>query len=169
MTNLGFPLPRKGARFAVFSWLAICLVTTAGLSQQAAPDLSGTWKLNVKDSKQGAIRGSVVLEIKQSGSVLNMRHRYASGDNRVFSYTVDGKEHVADFTKDGVTMAKTYWEGDTLVVENHNHDNNRSFVADTYFNCRYSLSADQKSLVVSMRGMRPPVSDLHAELVYQRQ
>jgi hypothetical protein len=169
MTNLGFPLPRRRARIVALFWLVLCLVTSEGLSQQAKPDLNGTWRLNVKDSKQGAIRGSEVLEIKQSGSVINMRHRYALGDSRVFSYTSDGKQHSANFTNDGVTMAKTHWEGDTLVVENHHHDNNRSFVADTDFNYRYSLSADQRSLVVTVRGIRPPVSDLHAELVYQRQ
>ena len=65
-------------------------------------------------------------------------------------------------------MAKTYWEGNTLVVESHHHDNNRSFVADTYFNYRYSLSADQRGLLVTVRGIRTPVGDLRAELVYQR-
>jgi len=85
------------------------------------------------------------------------------------SYVIDGKERLADFAADSVTMAKTYWEGDTLVIESNNHDNNRGFAADTSLNSRYTLSADQKILAVVVRGVKGPVSGSRAELIYERQ
>jgi hypothetical protein len=131
--------------------------------------LSGEWKLNAKTSKQGAIRGSQLLEIEQSGNVVKMGHQQAAKDKKLLSsIVIDGKEHLFRYAMDDLTMAKAYWEGNTLVIENHHHDNNRSFVEDTYFKYRYALSADQKNLVVAVQGMRPPVSDLRAELVYER-
>lgn len=156
-------------RIAVPLWLTFVVLVGDGRSQQAVPDLSGTWKLNAKASKQGAVHGSQVMEIIQTGSDLKIRHQSASGDRKTFSYVIDGKESLANFGADGTTTAKTHWDGAALLIESHHHDNSRSFAADTFFNYRYSLSADQENLVVDVQGMRPPVRDLRAELVYQRQ
>jgi hypothetical protein len=155
--------------FILVSSLVVCILPTEGFCQQSTPDLSGEWKLNAKTSKQGAIRGSELLEIEQSGNVVKMGHRHAAKDKKwLSSLVIDGKEHLLSYAMDDRTMAKAYWEGDTLVIENHRHDNNRSFLEDTYFKYRYALSADQKNLVVTVQGMRPPVSDLRAEFVYER-
>src|SRR6266404_1974616 len=131
MTPTRFALPRTCSRIVILLWLAPYLLVAEGPSKQPMPDLTGTWKLNAKSSKQGAIHGSEMLEIKHSGTVLKIRHRNPSGDN-TYSYVIDGKEGVAKFATDGVTTAKTYWEGDTLIIESHHHDNNRSFVQDIF-------------------------------------
>lgn len=138
------------------------------LSQQPKPDLTGIWKLNVKSSKQGAIHGSDVLEIKQSGTLLKIRYR-SSERNTMNSYVLGGKEQLANFASDGTTMAKTYWDGDTLVIESHHHDNNRSFVADTFIEFRYTLSENRKTLIAIAQGMLGSAGRQRAELIYENQ
>jgi hypothetical protein len=158
------------AAFILVSSLMLCILPTEGFSQQSTPDLSGAWKLNAKNSKQGAIRGSELLEIEVAGNAVKMGHQHGAKDKKwLSSLVIDGKEHLLTYAMDDRTMATAYWEGETLVIENHHHDSNRTFVEDTYFKYRYALSADQKNLVVTVEGMRPPVAGLRADLVYDRQ
>ena|ERR1700722_15640970 len=161
-------LQRRYARFVILLWLTLYVLTADVSSQQPKPDFTGTWNLNVKSSKQGVIHGSDVLEIKHSGTLVKIRY-HPSEDQTMRSYVIDGKEQLAHFATDGVTMAKTYWDGDTLVIESNHHDNNRGFAADTSLNFRYTLSADQKTLFVIAQGMRGPFSGRRAELIYERQ
>jgi hypothetical protein len=161
--------PRRFSKIVMLLWLALyVLAATEVFCQQPKPDFTGMWKLNVKSSKQGVIHGSDVLEINHSGTLLKIQYR-PSEDQTTRSYIIDGKERLASFATDGVTMAKTHWDGDTLVIESNHHDNNRGFAADTSLNFRYTLSADQKTLVVIVQGMRGPVSGSRAELIYERQ
>lgn len=158
---------RSYIRICALLSLVGCFLATEGLPQQLTSDWTGTRKLNAKASKQGAVHGSDLLEIKQSGTHLKVRHRGPSWD-RINSYVIDGKEHLANFASDGTTTAKTYWDGDTLVIETHNHDNNRGFLTDTFFKFRYTLSADKKTLLVAVQGMRLPFEGPAAELVYEK-
>jgi hypothetical protein len=156
--------------FMLVSLLVVCILPTKGFSQQPTPDLSGEWKLNAKASRQGAIRGSELLQIEVSGNAVKMGHPHGAKDKKwLSSLVIDGKEHLLTYAMDDRTMAKAYWEGETLVIENHHHDNNRTFVEDIYFKYRYALSADPKNLIVTVEGMRPPVAGLRADLVYERQ
>lgn len=156
--------------FIVVSSLLVCILPTEGVSQQSTTDLSGEWRLNAKASRQGAIRGSELLEMEVSSDVVKMGYQKGAKDKKwLSSLVIDGKEHLLTCAMNDRTMAKAYWEGDTLVIENHHHDNNRTFLEDTYFKYRYALSADQKSLVVTVEGMRPPVAGLRADLVYEKQ
>ena len=55
---------------------------------------------------------------------------------------IDGKERVANrSTEDGVTRAKAYWDGDTLVIQKQ-QETDRGQVA---FVVRYTLSQDGKA------------------------
>src|SRR5271163_3738387 len=123
MICTAFAFPPRYSRITILLWLSLYALAAEAFPQQPKPDLTGTWKLNVKSSKQGAIHGSDVLDIQHSGTLLKIRFLRSEGQT-MRSYVIDGKERLADFAADSVTMAKTYWEGDTLVIESNNHDNN---------------------------------------------
>jgi hypothetical protein len=111
-------------------------------AQQAKPNLTGTWKLNRSKSipapKHGS--GGDFYKIKHSEPRLEMVH------GETYSYVIDGKERVANrSTQDGVTRAKAYWVGDTLVIEKHQETRR----GEVDFVVRYTLSQDGKSLAVT--------------------
>jgi hypothetical protein len=86
------------------------------LAQEARPNFSGTWKLNLNKSKliQLPARGGNPYKIKHVEPRFEIMHK---GDT--YRYIIDGKVHVAfRGVWDGdLLMAKTYWEGKTLVIE----------------------------------------------------
>ena len=73
-----------------------------------------------------------------------------------YHYITDGKEHVANRSPvDGETLAKTYWDGDTLVIEKRQElgpGGSKSLV-------RYTLSQDGKSLEVTYHVYKSSFSD----------
>ena|SRR5450631_883282 len=122
---------------------SLCLVATRVSAQQAKPNLTGTWKLNLNKSKLAPRHGpgGDSYIIKHSEPRLEIDHMF-SGRSEIYSYVTDGKERVASRSQqDGETRAKTYWDGDTLVIEKHQ--------AGSFWVSRYTLSQDAKSLTVT--------------------
>src|ERR1035441_4083847 len=119
-----------------------CSVATHVSAQQAKPNLSGTWKVNLSKSKPAPQHGpgSDRYKIKHLEPRIEMEHAF-DGRSETYSYMTDGKERVANRSpQDGETRAKAYWDGDTLVIEKHQEIGPRGSVSMS----RYILSQDGK-------------------------
>jgi hypothetical protein len=142
-------------------WLSS--TSTPVSAQQPKPNLSGTWKLNLNKSKLAPLHraGSDRYKIKHSEPRLEVEHTF-DGRSETSSYVTDGKEHTANMSwQDGDTRAKTYWDGDTLVMERLRLGSWMS---------RYILSQDGKSLTVNHHVYKSSFSDAFDEsLTYEKQ
>ncbi len=157
----------------------------------ALPNLSGAWELNLKMSKFEGIgfrTPPTLLVVEHSGAKVSMRHTASAKNGRSLSYVIDGKEHFVNFTGDEVTYARAYWDGNTLVIENHQqiHTKNPNAASnrmspsgppaseaaggtETFVTSRYLLSADGKTLTVVDQSTRPPDTGYHAVFIYDKQ
>jgi hypothetical protein len=133
-------------------------------AQQVRPNLSGTWKLNLSKSKPAPQRpfGGDRYKIKHLEPRLEMVH-----EGNTYLYVTDGKQHVANISPaEGKTLAKTYWDGDTLVIEKRQEIGPR----DSSWVSRYTLSQDGKSLTVTHHVDRSSFSAAFDEsLTYEKQ
>lgn len=149
---------------ALLFWSVVVNVS----AQQARPNLTGTWKLNLNKSKLAMQHGTGgdLYKIKHLEPRLEMIHTF-SGGGETYSYVIDGKERVANRSmEDGVTRARAYWDGDTLVIQKQ-QETDRGQVA---FVVRYTLSQDGKSLAVTHHVNRSPFSAAFDEsLTYEKQ
>lgn len=111
--------------------------------QEARPNFSGTWKLNLGKSNlvQPHARRDVFCKIKHVERRLEMVRQ---GDT--YHFIIDGKVHVAfrgALVPDrDLLMAKTYWDGETLVIETSQEIG----PGGTRWVSRYTLSEDGNSL-----------------------
>jgi hypothetical protein len=126
--------------------------------------LSGTWKLNLSKSKlawphppQGHR-----YKIKHSEPRLEMVH-----EGETYHYITDGKQHVANRSStEGETLAKTYWDGDTVVTEKSQEFG----LGVSKWVSRYTLSQDGKSLAITHHVSRSSFSEAFDEsLTYEKQ
>jgi hypothetical protein len=147
--------------------LALLFFSTAKYdsAQQAKPNLTGTWKLNLSKSKLATQHGPFRDEsykIKHLEPRLEMVHA-----GETYRYVTDGKEHVANRSPVAPeTLAKTHWDGDTLVIEKRQEvgPGGSSWVS------RYALSQDGKTLVVTNNVQRSSLSAAFDEsLTYEKQ
>jgi hypothetical protein len=125
--------------------LLFCYVPTPVSAQQTKPDLSGTWKLKHSKSKLDVDHPilSDECKINHSEPRLVMVFTFPQS-SMIYSYMTDGEERVANSSsQNGVTRAKAYWDGDTLVIEGRNERSGDSWTA------RYPLSQDGRNLVVA--------------------
>lgn len=147
----------------MFASLFCSLAATPVSAQQTKPDLTGTWKLNLSKSTLAAqrLRASDLYRIKHLEPRLEMVHK-----TETYRYVTDGKERVANRSQlDGVTQAKAYWDGDTLVIEKH-----QDIGGGANWICRYTLSQDGKSLAVSERVSKSSFGAAFEEsLIYEKQ
>ena len=143
-------------------WLSV--VATPVSAQQTKPNLTGTWKLNLTKSKLAPLHraGSDRYKIKHSEPRLEVEHTF-DGRSETSSYVTDGKEHTSNSSwQDGETRAKTYWDGDTLVMER--------LRLGSSWTSRYMLSEDGKSLVVNHHVYKSSFSGAFDEsLTYEKQ
>jgi hypothetical protein len=158
-------IPKLVPVAAILVVLALWFVVTHVSAQQAKPNLTGTWKLNLNKSKLAPRHGPAggdSYTIKHSEPRLEMEHMF-SGRSEIYSYVTDGKERVANRSlQDGETRAKTYWDGDTLVIEKHQ--------AGSFWVSRYTLSQDGKSLAVTHGVNKSSFSNAFDEsLTYEKQ
>jgi hypothetical protein len=157
-------LPKIVPVAAILVVFALWVGVTHVSAQQAKPNLSGTWKLNLNKSKLAPRHGpgGDSYTIKHSEPRLEMKHMF-SGRSEIYSYVTDGKERVANRSpQDGETRAKTYWDGDTLVVEKHQ--------AGSFWVSRYTLSQDGKVLAVTHGVNKSSFSNAFDEsLTYEKQ
>ena len=147
----------------LFTFL-LCSIVTFVSAQQAQPDLTGTWKINLNKSKLGPRHGpgSDSYIIKHLEPRIEMEHRFF-GRSEIYSYVTDGGERVANRSSvDGKTSAKTYWDGDTLVIEKHQRG--------IFWVSRYTLSQDGQTLAVTHHNNKSWFSDAFDEsLTYEKQ
>ncbi|MFZ0913560.1 MAG: hypothetical protein WBQ76_11685 [Candidatus Korobacteraceae bacterium] len=141
-----------------------CSGATHASAQQVRPNLSGTWKLNLSKSKlapQHPPRDDR-YKIKHLEPRLEMVH-----EGNIYRYVTDGKQHVANYSPvEGETLAKTYWDGDTLVIEKRQEigPGGSTWVS------RYMLSQDGKSLAVTHHVNQSSFSAAFDEsLTYEKQ
>jgi len=96
----------------------LVLAMPAATQKSAAPDLSGTWVLNLSKSKE--INRAVVLSEKLvvtcSGLNVTM-HFTTDGRNVTNSYVADGKEHLYAQGHGGAVPITAYWKKSSLIVE----------------------------------------------------
>jgi hypothetical protein len=102
--------------------LAVLLSSTVNVmlyaQNPAKPDLSGTWKLNVKKSKlaKGSDLQSATLVITVSGQSLQILYSM-NGRDWSETYTPDGKERKISEVRGAVQSARAHWKGAILVTE----------------------------------------------------
>jgi hypothetical protein len=141
-----------------------CFGAIHASAQQVKPNLTGTWKLNLSKSKLASQHppGDDRYKIKHLEPRLEMVH---GGDP--YRYITDGKEHVANRSPvDGETLAKTYWDGDTLVIEKRQELG----PGGSRWVSRYTLSQDGKSLAVTHHVNQSSFSAAFDEsLTYEKQ
>jgi hypothetical protein len=84
-----------------------------------APDISGTWKLNLEKSKplKAAKIQSETITITRSGTTIQMRH-VTNGQESNQTYIADGKEKKIKENQGGEVFAKAQWKGSVLIIEN---------------------------------------------------
>jgi len=140
-----------------------CSLSQNALTQQAKPNLTGSWKLNLSNGKVAPHHMPDLYRIKHSDSRLEMVQT-VEGRSESFFYVVDGKDRVTNMS--GQVRAKAYWDGDTVVIEKH-------LVIDAgvrIWTSRYRLSEDGKSLVVAIHTKDSSFNDIFDEsLTYEKQ
>jgi hypothetical protein len=116
-------------------------------AQEAKPNLTGTWNLNLAKSKLADAHPhrSDSYEIKHQEPKIVVVHNFGAS-SETFFYVVDGKERLARLGSNGDQIrAKAMWEGASLVLEKR-----QTLVPrDTLWTSRYTLSEDGKSLVIT--------------------
>src|ERR1700733_8472898 len=95
--------------------LFLAMLLTVPLA--AAPNLSGTWILNVAKSQYGQFPAPEVMtrQIRNNGPTLSMSTYQKGAQGEVttdLTYTTDGKPVV-----NGPSEGSAHWEGDKLVIE----------------------------------------------------
>jgi hypothetical protein len=144
--------------------LALLFFCTANYdsAQQAKPNLTGTWKLNLSKSKLATQRGPFRddgYKIKHLEPRLEMVHA-----GETYRYVTDGKEHVANRSQE--TFAKAHWDGNTLVIEKRQEDG----TGGSTWVSRYTLSQDGKTLAITHNVNRSSSSAAFDEsLTYEKQ
>ena len=148
-----------------------CSVATNVSAQQAKPNLSGTWKVNLSKSKPARQHGpgGERYKIKHSDPRLEIELTF-DGRSETYTYITDGKERTANASlRDGTTQAKAYWDSDTLVIEKHQairFQDVGAFVSISH----YTLSQDGKSLAVTHHVNKSSLSaDFDESLTYEKQ
>ena len=124
---------------------------THSSAQEAKPNLSGTWKLNVSKSKLAPLHHSEDdwYRIKHTEPKMDVVHTL-DGIRQVSFYVIDGKERLANMTaKHGEIWAKAYWDVDTLVVERHQEIVASGLILHSASTSRITLSRDRQSMTVN--------------------
>jgi len=118
----------------------------------AAPNFSGTWKMNASKSKSGGDFplpqrfDRKITHAEPALQVTTTRSGFQGGEDITTEtkYTTDGKETTNPGFGGSEMKSVTKWEGDVLTIKSTASTPNGDFT----INERWSLSADGKSLEV---------------------
>lgn len=110
---------KKTTSIFALSIVALCL---AASHAQAAPNLSGEWKLNVAKSDYGPIPAPDVMTrtIKHADPSLAYSTYQKGQQGEVttdIKYTTDGQECLNKLPQGGQAKGTARWDGDKLVIE----------------------------------------------------
>jgi hypothetical protein len=154
----------------ILAAFSFCALVANAPAQQAKPDFTGTWKINLSKSKftqqHGPARAGDVYKIKYSGPKLEMEHLFSSR-SETYSYVIDGKEHTANRSAlDGELRAKAYWDGNVLVIDKSQFTSSGMSTWTT----RFALSPDGMTLGVTQRVAKSLMGNgFDEELTYDKQ
>ena len=158
---------RSRTLFVIFAFF-YCVGLRHSSAQQQKPNLSGTWKLNLRSSKFAPQhkRESDTYKIKHVDPRLEVAH-LVDGSSQLSTYLTDGKERFVNWSaQDGALRARAYWDGDTLLIEKHQDHGSRAIE----WVSRYSLSQDAKTLRITHHITRSSFSPPFDEsLIYDKQ
>jgi hypothetical protein len=133
-----------------------------------AVDLSGTWKLDVKNSTFGILPVPVsrTISITHREPLLRLQVTEDTGKEKrsqTLEYTTDGKECV-NKVRGNDFRSTLHWEGSTLVVDTEGVYQGNKFRATD----RWSLSPDQKTITIERRASNDN-GYTHQRLILEKQ
>ena len=163
--------PRKAAVAMPAMFMLVVLMTAAlmtTVSAQAAPNLSGEWKLNLSKSNYGTFPAplGVTRKIVHSGQKLSMTTTQKSAKGEVTSqlnYTTDGKESVNQL-QTGESKGSAQWIADKLMI-----DSSREIQSTTLKQKEiWTLSADGRTLTIDAH-VSLPNGEFDVKQVFEKQ
>jgi hypothetical protein len=102
--------------------LVLAIVLSAAAQITTAPDLSGTWVLDIAKStlaKDDTIKSeTIVIDYKKSKIIF---HYKTDGKKSTEAYTPDGQERVTEDMSTGQLISKATWRDSVLVIESTLH------------------------------------------------
>jgi hypothetical protein len=151
-----------------FFIMFVCVMVSVGFKlAHAAPNFSGTWRLDVDKSDLGVKNApaksqmnAVVLTIKQTPSKLSIER--STGE--VATYNLDGSESINTLPGGGQSKTTLSWSGDTLTGTTISNING----TDVKMTDVRMLSNDGKEMVLKLT-MQMPSGERKQALVYTRQ
>jgi hypothetical protein len=135
---------------------------------QAAPNLTGEWKLNVAKSNYGPIPAPqlMIRKVNHAEPALGITTTQKGAQGEVttqLSYTTDGKPTV-NKVAGGEAKGTAQWQGDKLVI-----DSTREFQGNPMRSKEvWSLSADGKVLTIATH-LGLPQGEFDLTLVFDKQ
>lgn len=149
--------------------LLLTVFVLAALPALAAPNFSGTWKLNASKSDFGQMPApdSMVRTIKHEEPKLTVTTKQSSqmGEfENTAEYTTDGKECVNKGMRDMETKSTLKWEGETLVINSKMkfQDN------DVTMNEKWSVDAAGKTMTI-VRKFSSSMGEFETKIVMEKQ
>lgn len=150
------------------SLLFFTLITFAALPVLAAPNFSGTWKLNTSKSDFGQMPppNSMTRTITHEDPKLKIATKQSTGQGDFefeANYTTDGKECTNEIRGNPIKSVLK-WDGDTLVVTSKSKFNDNELTIDD----KWTLDADGKTMTVH-RHFASPMGEMETKLIFEKQ
>ncbi len=152
-------------------WMVFCAVAALAVAipaAQAAPNLSGTWKLNAAKSDYGPIPPPDKMDrkITHEDPSLKMTTTQTGQQGEItteLAYTTDGKPST-NKTPRGEVTGTAKWDGDVLVIDSKRKIQDM----DISSNERWSVSEDGKTLTITTK-LNTPQGDFEVKQVLEKQ
>ena len=147
--------------------LMMALVYVCAL--EAAPNLSGDWKLDVAKSQYGPMPAPqmVTRKIKMQGNALSISTYTKSAQREgttELNYTTDGKP-ATNKVSTGEAKGTARWEGDKLVIESWQSVQNIEIMSREV----WTVSSDGKTLTIVTHLSIPQQGDYDVKQVFEKQ
>jgi len=142
---------------------AFLLAMLLAVSLAAAPNLSGTWILNVAKSQYGQFPAPDIMtrQIRHSDPTLSVSTYQKGAQGEVttdLTYTTDGKPVV-----NGPTEGTAHWEGDKLVIETSRDYQGTKLTQRE----EWTLSVDRKTLNIATH-VKLPNGEFDVKQVFEK-
>ena len=149
-------------------FLPLPLVFAIGIPLLAAPNFSGTWKLNASKSDFGPAPAptSMTRTISHEEPKLKVATKQSTdnGDFETeFNYTTDGKE-CSNEIRGNPIKSVLKWDGDTLVINSKSKFNDNEMTIED----KWTLSPDGKSMTL-VRHFASSMGEMDQKLVLEKQ
>jgi hypothetical protein len=142
---------------------ALLFAVLLALPAAAAPNLSGSWILNVAKSQYGQFPAPEIMtrQIQHNDPALSMSTYQKGAQGEVtseLSYTTDGKPLV-----NGANQGAAHWEGDKLVVESSRDYQGAKLTQRE----EWTLSPDGKTLTIANH-IKLPNGEFDVKQVFEK-